>query len=142
VGIGEDVGHVGDRATANRARGQCLVIRPHREGVLDGLDPLWRDAVKGDQVDQLAVEPRYHAHGGVAQLLGALSDDVEDRLNVGRRARDDPNLDVAVCCSSVSVRSWLRTSSSLTGAFSMAMTWSAKVVTSSIWLSRMVRPSI
>jgi hypothetical protein len=44
---------------------------------------------------------------------------------------------VAVCCSRVSVRSWLRASSSVNRpTFSMAMTaWSAKVFTSSIWVA-------
>ena len=38
---------------------------------------------------QLAVESRHDADVGVAELLGPLADDVEDRLDVGRRARDD-----------------------------------------------------
>ena len=50
---------------------------------------------------------------------------------------------VAVCCSRVSVRSWLRCSSSpKSRTFSMAMTaWSAKVLSSSIWRSENGRGS-
>ena len=46
--------------------------------------------VLGGDVDQFPVEPEDRTEAGVAQPRGVLDDGVEDRLDVGRRARDDP----------------------------------------------------
>ena len=80
---------------------------------------------------------------GVAEAPRALGDRVEDRLEIGRRARDDAQDSlVAVCCSSASVSSRLRASSSVNRrTFSIAMTaWSAKVSRSAMCSSEN-RPS-
>ncbi len=50
---------------------------------------LWRVIVVGDEVHQLAVEPVRRAHACAAQAHRAGDDRVENRLHVGRRARDD-----------------------------------------------------
>ena len=48
------------------------------------------EVVLGDQMDQLAVEPKERAEETVAQLHGASDDRVEDRLDVGLGLTNDP----------------------------------------------------
>ena len=93
----------------------------------------------GDQVDQAPVEPKDRAVGGLAQRHGTLRR--WRRTPAGRRSascemtrRISP---VAVCCSSASVSSRFRASSSWNSrTFSIAITaWSAKVWSSSICLA-------
>jgi hypothetical protein len=58
---------------------------------LESVERLGRDAVVvGNEVDQGAIEPIDERRDAVAQLHHSLDDHVEDRLDVGRGARDDP----------------------------------------------------
>ena len=60
--------------------------RPHRERVAEGVDPFGARSVDGAEVDPFAVEARDGGHLASAQPYGALGDDVEHRLEIGRRA--------------------------------------------------------
>ena len=90
----------------------------------------------GDEVEELSVEAEDggelgpHSRAALRAMVSKTGWTSVGELEMTRRISP-----VAVCCSRVSVRSRLRTSSSLKSrTFSMAMTaWSAKVVTSSIW---------
>ena len=89
-------------------------------------------------MNQFAVEPKHRGEEPVAQPHGALDDDVEDRLEVGRRARDHPqDLGRRRLLLQRLVSSRFRASSSVNSrTFSIAMTaWSAKVSRSAICLS-------
>ena len=80
-----------------------------------------------------------YAELGLAEPRRILQHGVEHRLQLAGRARDDLSTsEVAVCCSSDSLSSRVRAcTSSNSRTFSIAITaWSAKVVTSSICLSR------
>ena len=78
-----------DSTVPERAGRHGLVVRSHRERATHGLHAFLGHAMEGHELDQLAVEPRYDADVGGAQSFCALSDDVEDRLYVGRRTGDD-----------------------------------------------------
>src|SRR4029453_7620757 len=54
------------------------------------LEDFRRIVVVGDEVYQLAIEPIHGAHAGAAETYRVGHDGVEDRLDIGRRARDDP----------------------------------------------------
>ena len=64
--------------------------RAHREVLPQGLHALRANMRVGDQVQQLAVEPADHTVGRIAEPHRASGDRVEDRLDVGGRAGDDP----------------------------------------------------
>ena len=73
---------------AARPRG-APPIRRDRKRPAEGLDALGGEAVVGHEVEQRPVEPEEVAELGLAELRRAPGDRVEDRLDVGRRARDD-----------------------------------------------------
>ena len=50
---------------------------------------LWRKSVLGHEMDEFAVEPEDRAKLCVAQSRRPFGDHVENRLQIGRRARDD-----------------------------------------------------
>ena len=95
------------------------------------LQSLGGDAVQRGQVDQLAIDSRDAAEVGAAQSRRALADDVEDRLDVGRGARDHPQ-DLAgrrLLLEGLGQIAFRASSSWNSRTFSMAMTaWSANVV--------------
>ena len=62
----------------------------HRECAAHRLEAFGGEIVLGGKMDQFAVEPKHHGEEPVAQPHGALDDDVEDGLEVRRRARDHP----------------------------------------------------
>ena len=134
-GVLRDVGDVVTIRPRITRAGQC------RAGSDREYPPIRLQGVRGPVVvrDQVISPPSYGTRMPVApHRLRALGDRVEHRLEVGRRAGDHPqDLAVAVCCSSASVSSRFRASSSVNSrTFSMAMTaWSAKVFASSICLS-------
>ena len=94
--IGQDVVHLEDRAFANRSRRDRVGVDAHRVRCRGGLGSLDRHAVDCSELNHFAVEARNDAHLGVTQLFRAFADDVEYRLNVRWRARDDAQ-DLADC---------------------------------------------
>ena len=56
----------------------------HRESAPHGLEAFGGETVLRGKMNQFAVEPRQHGVEPVAQPHGALDDDVEDGLDVGR----------------------------------------------------------
>ena len=133
-----DVDRPGARATARAANAPdsgCAGTRAHRQHGLGIRGSSYaRDQMKRRRLPAVRCAASAPSHSRAALV----HDRVEHRLEVGRRARDDPqDLAVAVCCSSDSVSSRFRASSSLNSrTFSIAMTaWSAKVSRSLICLS-------
>ena len=95
-------------------------------------------SVMGDEAQRSPSRRQIGAVERVAQSRGALRDRVEDRLDVRRRSGDDRRISRGRrLLLERSVRSLLRASSSVNSrTFSTAITaWSAKVLSSSIWLS-------
>jgi hypothetical protein len=90
VWIGRDVGNVlHDSGPHGPARGASPVCRRRIRAAV-GLDRLGRQAVVRNEVEVPSVKAKDGAELGVTQLLGTPGDGVEDGLNVGRRAGDDP----------------------------------------------------
>src|SRR5215831_169413 len=69
--------------------GKAPVPGRHRETTMYGFQLLRGPFVRRDQVNELAVEAEYAAEAGSAQAHATREDHLEDRLYVGRRARDD-----------------------------------------------------
>ena len=89
-------------------------------------------------MQQFAVIAEKRAEFGLADACCVFQHRIEHRLKfAGRTGNDAETSEVAVCCSSASLRSSVRWRSSLSSrVFSMAMTaWAAKFYTSAICLS-------
>ena len=90
VGVVLEVAHLDDGAVQD---GRCdlrLPTRRPRVGAAKRLEPLVCKVVVSDEVDQLTVEAKHAAEEAVAELDDARSDRVEHGLDIGGRARDDP----------------------------------------------------
>ena len=85
-----DVGDVDHRASEDRPPTSEGPGGAHRECAAHPLDAFGGEIVLGGKMNQFAVEPKQRGEKPVAQPHGAPHNDVEDRLDVGRRARDHP----------------------------------------------------
>jgi hypothetical protein len=65
-------------------------LRASRIHLAEDLDRLWRKVMKSYDIDQLAIEEVHRAHPRATEAHGVSGDCVEDRLDVARRASDDP----------------------------------------------------
>ena len=86
------VSHVrdlGDGARKDRPPRDLRAARAHWVRAPQDLEHLGGDVVRR-QMQLLAIEPMQDTEACVAQLLGASDDRIEHRLDVGRRAADDP----------------------------------------------------
>ncbi len=84
VGIGQHVDDLHRHPLTDRTRGDRIGGGLHREHAAHRVVGLARHAVVRHQMHPLTVEARHAADLGAAKALGALGDDVEHRLNVGR----------------------------------------------------------
>ena len=91
LGVVLDVRHVNDRPIEDRSGDHAVPTGSQRIHAPEQVGSLGRDAlVMGDDVDQVAIEPEDRREHATTQPHHALDDGVEDRLDVGGRARDDP----------------------------------------------------
>ena len=124
---------MGDRRRRHHARRPHVAPTgrgKHGEGLGPSRDSRSRAPRKSDQ---LAVDVTTSRMLASHSFSAAVGDGVEDRLHIRRRLADHAqDLAGRVCCSSASVSSRLRLSSSPNSrTFSIAMTaWSAKVCSS------------
>src|SRR5262249_1879050 len=77
-------------AVTNRPRCGSHAACAQGESLPNGIDTRRARAIDRADVDPLTVEASDSAYFRLAQPDGALGDDVEHWLDVGRRARDDP----------------------------------------------------
>ena len=83
------VADLGDGTSKDRPPRDLRAARAHRVRAPQDLEHLGGDVVRR-QMQLLAIEPMQDTEACVAQLLGASDDRIEHRLDVGRRAADDP----------------------------------------------------
>ena len=88
-GILEHIGDVGGIAGQDRAAGHTAQRRLHRVDLAKDRAAFRARVVQGPEIDQPAVVGEHRAGVGVAQTPRVAGDRVEDRLDVGGRARDD-----------------------------------------------------
>jgi len=88
VGVFEHIRYVDHRPIEDRPAGRGRPARAKGEQLFHRLHPFGPDVLIGGQVHQLAVVPPDHAVGATAQPHGFAGDGVENRLDVGGRARD------------------------------------------------------
>src|SRR5215831_5145259 len=88
--VSQCIGYVDDSPTQGGPAERQSRGRPHRKALLHQLERLWREAVEGERVKQLAVEASGDAMVRAAQPNGAPDDGIEHRLEICWRAADDP----------------------------------------------------
>ncbi len=90
LGVIEHVRRMDDGSGEDRAPGHGALPRRERKHSVQDVGGLGRPGVMGRDVDQTTVESKDGPVGRLAEAYRVLDDRVEDRLGVGRRARDDP----------------------------------------------------
>jgi hypothetical protein len=89
-GIGGNIGDVRHLARRDRARRQAAPVVRDRIYAPGRIELVGSPAAMSDKVDQRAVVPVYTGAGRAGQCRRRLGDRVEGRLDIGRRAGNDP----------------------------------------------------